>query len=92
MEFDGWISTALFETWDLISRYYSAYSAFLLRFRITGIRRLFVDIMDDMATFGLIFALGLITLALPPFSGTGDAWNKGRDYAVTLTDVNGEIL
>jgi penicillin-binding protein 1A len=51
-----------------------------------------VDLADDAATFGLVFAIGLLVFALPPFSGTGDIWNRGRQHAVTFTDANGEII
>ena len=89
---DAIVSTAVFETWDWIKRASSAYSAFLYRFRLRGIRRVFVDLLDDAVTFGVVFCFGLLAFALPPFSGTGDVWNRGREYAVTFTDANGEII
>ncbi len=92
MGLDSYVSSALFETGDAIKRGWAAYVSFLERFRIWGIKRIFVDLIDDAATFGLIFALGLITFALPPFSGTGDIWNQNRQLAVTFTDTNGEII
>jgi penicillin-binding protein 1A len=90
--FDSRVSSGLFETWDLLKRWGSAYSSFLYRFRLSGMRRLFVGLLDDAATFGTIFAFGLLAYALPPFSGTGDVWNRGREYAVTFTNGNGEII
>ena len=57
-----------------------------------GLKRIVVDLIDDAATFGTVAAFGLLAYALPPFSGTGDIWNKGREYAVTFTDANGEII
>jgi penicillin-binding protein 1A len=90
--FDARFSSTMFEIWDGIRRGWSAYSSFLHRFKITGSRRLSVDLLDDAATFGTIFLFGLIALALPPFSGTGDVWNRGRAYAITFTDANGEII
>ena len=45
-----------------------------------------------MATFGTVALFGLLAFALPPFSGTGDIWNKGREYAITFTDANGKII
>jgi penicillin-binding protein 1A len=89
---DGAVSSALFESWDFLKRSYSAYSSFLQRFRLRGPRRLAVDALDDALTFGVIFCFGLLAFALPPFSGTGDVWNRGRDFAVTFTDRNGEII
>ncbi len=90
--FDSYVSSGIFETWDWLKRCGSAYSSFMHRFRISGLRRIFVDLADDFATFGVVFAFCLLAYALPPFSGTGDVWNKGRAYAVTFTDSNGEII
>ena len=92
LRIDSYVSSGLFEVMDGIKRGWSAYSSFLERFRIWGLRRIFVDLLDDAATFGMIFALALITFALPPFSGTDDVWNRNRQYAVTVTDINGEII
>ena len=89
---DALISSSVFEASDALRRWASAYSVFVDRFRIRGIRRFFVDILDDGATFAMFFGIGLLMYALPPFSGTGDIWNLGRQYAVTVTDANGEII
>ena len=90
--FDSYVSSGVFETWDWLKRSGSAYSSFLYRFRIAGLRRIFVDLLDDFATFGTVAAFCLLAYALPPSSGTEDWWNNRRAYAVTFTDVNGEII
>ena len=89
---DGAVSAAVFETWDFLRRRHSAYVTFLERFRLRGVRRVFVDLLDDAVTFGVIASFVLLAYALPPFSGTGDVWNRGREYAVTFTDAQGEII
>ena len=89
---DGAVSSAVFETWDFLKRRHSAYLTFLERFRIRGVKRIFIDLLDDGLTFGVIACFVLLAYALPPFSGTGDVWNRGREYAVTFTDANGEII
>ncbi len=90
---DSVVSSTLFECWQSIRSASSAYSSFLHRFfRISGPRRWLIDIIDDFFTFGVVAAFALLAYALPPFSGTGDIWNRGREYAVTFTDVNGEII
>jgi penicillin-binding protein 1A len=90
---DSYVSTALFETWAACKRAGSAFSSWLHQyFLVTGVKRGMVGLIDDGLTFGTIFAIGLLAYALPPFSGTGDIWNRGRQYAVTLTDQNGEII
>ena len=85
---DGAVSTAVFETWDFMKRSHSAYASFLERFRIRGVKRVFIDLLDDGLTFGVMFCFLLLAYALPPFSGTGDVWNRGREYAVTFTDAD----
>ncbi len=82
----------MFETWDFLKRAGSAYSAALHRFKIRGLKRIAVDLLDDGVTFGVIACFALLAYALPPFSAQGDVWNRGREYAVTLTDANGEII
>ena len=90
---DAYVSTGLFELWDVIKSAASAYSSFLYRFfRISGPKRVLIDLADDFFTFGVVAAFALLAYALPPFSGTGDIWNRGREYAMTFTDANGEII
>jgi penicillin-binding protein 1A len=89
---DSAVSTAVFESWDFLKRTHSAYQSFLTRFRLRGPKRLFVDLVDDVLTFGVIACFVALAYALPPFSGTGDVWNRGREYAVTFTDASGEII
>ena len=86
------MSSSLFEVWDWLKRSGSGYSASLQRFRLRGPKRLVIDLLDDGVTFGVLFCFALLAYALPPFSGTGDVWNRGREYAVTFTDQNGEII
>jgi penicillin-binding protein 1A len=89
---DSYVSSSLFEVADGLRRGWIAYAAFLMRFRITGLKRIVVDLVDDAATFGMVFAIGVIALALPTLKETDDIWNSGRQYAVTFTDNNGEII
>jgi len=90
--FDSRVSTAVFEAWDGLKRGWSAYASFLEHFRVRGPWRLIIDVLDDMGTLGTAFAFLLLAYALPPFSGTGDVWNRGRDYAITFTDGDGIVI
>ena len=89
---DGVVSATLFEVWDWLKRAGAAYSSYLCRFRLRGLKRVVIDLVDDGVTFGVVFCFLLLAYALPPFSGIGDVWNRGREYAVTFTDANGEII
>jgi penicillin-binding protein 1A len=89
---DAVVSTLVFETWDLLKRAGSVYSALLYRMRPRGLTRIAIDLADDGVTFGVIASFLILAFALPPFSGGGDVWNRGREYAVTFTDGNGQII
>ena len=71
---------------------YSAYSAFLGRWTVRGPKRVLIDFVSDGATIGLIFAIGLLYSALPPIFETEDVWDRGRQYSVTFTDADGDVI
>ena len=89
---DALVSTVVYEVSARARRAWSAYAAWLERFRVTGLRRFILDLFNDALTLGAIFAFLLVAYALPPFSGEGDVWNARREHAVTITDANGEVL
>ena len=84
-DFDSRVNSGLYSAYDWLCRTYSAYAAMLARFRIRGPKRILVDMTSDGATFGMIFALGLIYYALPPIFESDDIWDRGRQYSVTST-------
>ncbi len=90
---DSYVSSAVYDAWETMRQAGSAYSSFLYRwFRISGPKRVFIDLIDDFFTFGVVIAFALLAYALPPFSGTGDIWNRGRSYAITFTDSGGNVI
>ncbi len=90
---DSWFSAGLYSARVLLRRGWLAYASFLEHFRVRGFfKRFLVDVIDDGLTFSLAFAFVLVAFALPPFSGEGDVWNNNRQYAVTITDENGNII
>ena len=91
---DSYVSSSLFEVWDGIRRGASAYNSFLYRyFKMTGPKRYLVDLIDDFVTFGVVASVAILGFALPPKSVTeGDYYNRNRDYAITFTDVDGNVI
>ena len=89
---DSYVSTGVYEAFAALRRGFSAYSSLLYRFRLSGLKRIVVDLLDDGLTFGTMALFGVIAFAIPPFTETGDVWNKGRAYAVTFTDSYGNVI
>jgi len=89
---DSYVSTGVYELFAALRRGLSAYSSTLYRFRLSGLKRVVVDLLDDGLTFGTMALFGVIAFAVPSFTETGDVWNRGRAYAVTFTDSYGNII
>ena len=90
---DSYVSSTLFEVWDGLCRGGSAYSSFLHRhFKMKGPKRYLVDLIDDFVTFGVALSFALIAYAVPPWTGEGDIYNRGREYAMTFTDADGNVI
>jgi penicillin-binding protein 1A len=91
-DLDCRINSGVYSLYDWLCRFYSAYSAFLGRWRIRGLKRVFVDLVSDGATMGVLVAVGLLYYALPPIWEDDDIWDRGRQYSVTFTDETGIII
>ena len=89
---DATIGTVVFEVMDFIRRSWLAYSAWLEKFRVRGLKRLVVDVLDDAATFGTVLAFIIFAYAVPPLPTSDDVWNARRQISVTITDENGEVI
>ena len=89
---DATIGTVVFEIMDFIRRSWLAYSAWLEKFRVRGLKRLVVDVLDDVATFGTVLAFIIFAYAVPPLPASDDVWNARRQISVTITDENGEVI
>ncbi len=91
-DLDCRINAGVYSAYDWLCRAYSAYAAFIGRWRVRGPKRILLDLFSDGATFGLMFALGLVYIALPPVWEDDDIWNRGRQHSVTFTDSTGTII
>ena len=91
-DLDSRVNSGCYSAYDWLCRAYSAYAAFLGRWRIRGLKRVLADLVSDGATLGLIFALGVMYYALPPVFETEDIWDRGRQYSVTFTDDTGTVI
>ena len=87
---DAWLDSALYEFWQSLGRGYTPGRGFLLAFRISGIKRLFVEIISDGLTFGAIGMVLMTALALPAFDATASGqFNKAEDISVIFLDRYG---
>ncbi len=87
---DAWLDSTLYDFWQALGRGYSRLEDFFTRFRVSGIKRLFVEILSDGLSFGAIGLVLTTGLALSAFDATASGRvNKAEDISVVFLDRYG---
>jgi penicillin-binding protein 1A len=90
---DAWLDSALYEFGQSLGRGYTRVEDFFSRFRVSGLKRLFVEIVSDGFSFLAIGMVLMTALALPAFDATATGrFNKAEDFAVTFLDRYGNEI
>jgi penicillin-binding protein 1A len=90
---DAWLDSSLYEFWQGLGRGYTRFQDFMGRFRVSGIKRFFVEILSDGLSFGAIGAVLMMALAMPAFDiiASGE-FNQAEDYSVLFLDRYGNEI
>ncbi len=87
---DAWLDSTLYDFWQSLGRWYTGVEDFFARFRVTGFKRLFTELVSDGLSFFAIGCVLMTALALPAFDATATGrFNKAEDIAVTFLDRYG---
>ncbi len=87
---DAWLDSALYDFWQSVGRGYTNVEDFFSRFRVSGFKRFFVEIVSDGLSFAAIGMVLVTGLALPAFDATASGrFNKAEDISVTFLDRYG---
>jgi penicillin-binding protein 1A len=87
---DAWLDSALYEFGQSLGRGYTRVEDFFSRFRVSGFKRFFVEILSDGFSFLAIGMVITTAFALSAFDATATGrFNKAEDYAVTFLDRYG---
>ena len=65
---------------------------FFRRFRVRGLSRVFVELLDEAMTFGTAGFVLMLALAQPAFELTKTNWRQKTDFAVTFLDRYGNVI
>ncbi|MGI9351969.1 MAG: transglycosylase domain-containing protein [Rhizobiaceae bacterium] len=92
LDFDSWIDSSLYSAFNSASERWETISIFFRRFKVRGMTKLLVEVVDEGMTLALIGAVGMLALALPAFEETQKDWRSQGDYSVTFLDRNGKLI
>ena len=90
LDLDSRIDFSVFQGGRSLREGYQRFSAFMDRFHVSGLRRLFVEGLSESATLGTGGLVVMLALAIPAFRETSDDdWLKKSELAVTFLDRYG---
>lgn len=93
LDADAWLDSAIYEFWSSIGRGYQRVEDFFHGFRLRGIKRLFVELLSDGASFLAIGAVLTLALALPAFQATASGKvNNADEISVVFLDRYGNDI
>ncbi len=93
LDADAWLDSSMYEFWQSVGRGYTRVQDFFSRFRVSGIKRFFVEIFSDALSFGAIGLVLMTALALPAFDSTASGrFNKAEDISVIFLDRYGNEI
>ncbi|PYE88379.1 transglycosylase domain-containing protein [Phyllobacterium leguminum] len=89
---DARLDSALYNFRFALGEFWENTTIFFRRFRVRGVRRLLVEVLDEGFTFGVGGAVLLLALAMPAFEETKKDWRAQDDFAVTFLDRYGNEI
>ena len=92
LDIDSWIDSSLYNLFSSASGSWESVTIFFRRFKVTGFKRILVEIVDEGVTLGLLGSIVMLALALPAFEETQKDWRSQGEYSVLFLDRNGKEI
>jgi penicillin-binding protein 1A len=89
---DAWIDSTVWNAGFRIAETWESLTIFFRRFRVTGFRRVFVELSSEGFTLGAAGTVVMLALAQPAFVATDGDWRTQGDFAVTFLDRYGNEI
>lgn len=92
IDIDASIDSTLFRLWHGFLDLWEDISVFFYRFKVSGPKRLGIELLSDLGTFGTAGLVLALWLALPAFEATETDWLTQEEYSVTFYDRYGNEI
>ena len=92
LDFDSWIDSSMYRMFSGMGEGWELLTIFFRRFKVSGFRRLLVEIFDEMLTLGFVGSVLMLALALPAFDEADKNWRGQADFAVVFHDRYGKYI
>ncbi|MFZ2101674.1 MAG: PBP1A family penicillin-binding protein [Oricola sp.] len=92
LEVDAWIDSNMYESRFAAGEFWEEVVIFFRRFRVRGLKRVFVEILGESATLGACGLVVMLMLALPASEEISVNWRAQDEFAVTFLDRYGNEI
>ncbi|MBI4725225.1 MAG: transglycosylase domain-containing protein, partial [Rhodomicrobium sp.] len=90
---DSWIDSTLYGLYARFKDWWANYNNFFAQFRVTGFRRLAVELLSEAATLGTAGLAIVLMFELPAIELTKNPnWRTGSEFSVTFLDRYGNEI
>jgi len=89
---DAWLDSSLYRLGVAFANFWEAATILSRRFRVRGLKRILVELVDEALTLGTIGFILFTLIGLHVFDVTRDDWRRGQDFAVTFLDRHGNVI
>ena len=89
---DAWVDTTVYRVFRGSIDGYRRLSVAMRVFRVRGIARVLVEVLDEAFTFGVAGTVLMLALAIPALEIARTDWRKRVDYSVTFLDRYGNEI
>jgi penicillin-binding protein 1A len=86
---DSLVDSSLYGAWERSADAYHRFALQMDKLHVSGLRRLFVELVSEATTLGAVGLVGLLMIAQPAFHLTSDDFLSRQDLAVTFLGRNG---
>jgi penicillin-binding protein 1A len=87
---DSWIDSTLYGLYARFKDWWANYNNFFARFRVTGLRRVIVELLSEAATLGTGGLAIVLMFEIPAIELTKNPnWRTGSEFSVTFLDRYG---
>lgn len=92
LRFDSLIDSSIWGSFRKLGDIWENLTIFSHKFRVTGFKKVLVEVVDEAANIGTVGFVLLLALALPSFEATGGNWRAQDEYSVTFLDRYGNEI
>ncbi len=92
LELDALLDSALYTVRHRFIDMWERLNIASRRMHVTGVKRFFVEVLDEGFSLGVAGFVLLLALAIPAFQETSKDWKKGLDISVTFLDRYGNEI